>query len=235
MKMDKNIIIKIKKLLALSESSNEHEAKLAMLKAQELLAKNKLSMKEINGYKNINVTEERTDITFRKARWKGRLANIIAENFGCYNYYKTRYNHTIVFVGKDEDVMVCKIVLEYAIDTIDSIVKRLRYKYRKDGYSTKGLENDFALGFIDGLEYAFERQKEENQEWGLVLKKDKEVVSYYEDLKKTFTGTIYTNLNFKGFSDVYYAGVETGENFSISDKIVEDENSTLELEEAFSS
>jgi uncharacterized protein YoaH (UPF0181 family) len=33
------IVEKIQKLLALSESSNENEAKLSMLKAQELLAK----------------------------------------------------------------------------------------------------------------------------------------------------------------------------------------------------
>lgn len=232
--MNENIILKIKKLLALSESSNEHEAKTAMLKAQELLVKHKLSMEEVKEHKDISVTEKKTDITFTKARWKGRLAYVIAENFGCYNYYKTKRTNTIVFVGKDEDVLVCKIVLEYAIDTIDSIVKRLRYKYRKYGYSTKGLENDFALGFIEGLENAFEKQKEEIHEWGLILKKNKEVKNYYEDLKKTFTGTIYTNLNFKGFSEEYYEGVETGENFSISDKIVRDEDRSFELEEVFS-
>ena len=42
--MDEKLIEKIKKLLALSESSNENEAKIAMLKAQELLAKHKLSI-----------------------------------------------------------------------------------------------------------------------------------------------------------------------------------------------
>lgn len=123
--------------------------------------------------------------------------------------------------------MICKIVLEYAIDTINSIVKRLRYKYRKEGHSTKGLENDFALGFINGLEEAFEKQKEENQEWGLVLKKDNEVVNYYKELEKTFTGSIHTNLNFKGFSQAYYEGVDIGENFSISDKVAREKEMFL--------
>lgn len=227
--MENNIIIKIKKLLALSESSNEYEAKVAMLKAQELLAKHKLSLKEIEEHEDINVMEGKTNITFRQGKWKGKLADLIAENFGCYHYYRTNRTHTIIFMGKDEeDVTVCKMMLEYAVDSINSVVNRLRYQYRKEGYSTKGLENDYALGFIEGLEYAFEEQKQENQEWGLVLARDKEVVEAYE--KKEFIGSINTNTNFQGFNEAYFKGVEDGEKFSISDKIVGDEKGTLQIE-----
>lgn len=221
------IIQKIKKLLALSESSNEHEAKLAMFKAQELLAKHKISLKEIEDHKNIDVIEGKTNITFRQGKWKGRLADVIAENFGCYHFYRTNRSHMIIFMGKDEDVTVCTIVLEYAIDCINSVVKKLRYEYQKDGYSTKGLENDYALGFIEGLSNAFEKQKEANQEWGLVLVRDKEVVEAYE--KKEFSRTINTNTKFQGFNEVYFQGVEDGENFSISDRIAGEEEKTLEL------
>lgn len=229
--MENNIIIKIKKLLALSESSNEYEAKVAMLKAQELLAKHKLSLKEIEEHEDINVMEGKTNITFRQGKWKGKLADLIAENFGCYHYYRTNRTHTIIFMGKDEDVTVCKMVLEYAVDSINSVVNRLRYQYRKEGYSTKGLENDYALGFIEGLEYAFEEQKQENQEWGLVLARDKEVVEAYE--KKEFIGSINTNTNFQGFNEAYFKGVEDGEKFSISDKIVGDEKGTLQIENRY--
>lgn len=215
--VETNIILRIKKLLALSESSNENEAKLALLKAQELLIKHKLSLKEIEEHKNIDVIEGKTNITFRQGKWKGRLADIIAENFGCYHFYRTNRTHLIIFMGKDEDVTVCKIVLEYAIDSINSVVKKLRYQYRKEGYSTKGLESDYALGFIKGLEVAFEKQKQENQEWGLVLIKDKEVVEAYNNME--FTGSVNTNTKFQGFNEVYFQGVEDGENFSISDKI----------------
>ena len=45
--MDTKVIEKIQKLLALSESSNENEAHAAMLRAQALLAKHKLSLKEV--------------------------------------------------------------------------------------------------------------------------------------------------------------------------------------------
>lgn len=229
MLMNNQIVLKIKKLLALSESSNEHEAKLAMLRAQELLMKHKISIKEVRDYKDvkINVVENKTSVSFTKAKWKGRLAYVIAENFGCYSYFKTRRNHTITFMGKDEDVTVCGIVLEYAVDCINSAVRRMRYQYLRDGYSTKGLENDYALGFIEGLKSAFEKQKADNQEWGLVLAKDQAVIDRYNNME--FKGCIDTSTSFQGFSKVYMQGMEDGENFSISDKIAREGEEILEL------
>lgn len=228
--MDRNIVEKIKKLLALSESSNEHEAKLAMLKAQELLAKHKLSLKEVKEFKVYNsaIKEKISVISFTKAKWKAHLARLIADNFGCYYYFKTYHTNIITFFGREEDIAVCNIVLEYAIDCINSNVKRLRYLHIRDGYSTKGLENDYALGFISGLNKKFEEQKKANQEWGLVLVKDPEVVEAYSS--KKFKGTVSTRTSFKGYAEVYRQGQKDGENFSISDKITEGyDNETLAL------
>ena len=45
--MEKDYREKIKKLLALAESSNEHEAKAALLKAKELMAEHKLSEMDV--------------------------------------------------------------------------------------------------------------------------------------------------------------------------------------------
>lgn len=45
---DNKIIDKIEKLIALSSSDNENEAKAAMLKAQELMAKYEIEMSQIN-------------------------------------------------------------------------------------------------------------------------------------------------------------------------------------------
>lgn len=219
--MDTKIVEKIQKLLALSESSNEHEAELSMLKAQEMLAKHKLSIKEVREFRSFNsaIKENITKITFTKAKWKASLAKVIANNFGCYHYFKTRRTHKIVFFGREEDVLVCNIALEYAVDCIDSAVKRLRYQYSKCGFSTKGIENDFAMGFIRGLYEKFEAQKKANQEWGLVLAKDKEVVEAYQGVK--FSKTINTETLYQGHYEVYKNDYLEGEKFSISDKITE--------------
>ncbi len=219
--MNTKIVEKIQKLLALSESSNEHEAQLSMLKAQELLAKHKLSLREVKEYKIYNsaIKEKISTVSFTKAKWKGSLAKVIADNFGCYHYYKVRKTNTITFFGREEDITICNIILEYAVDCIDTKVKKLRYQHSKYGYSTKGLENDYALGFIDGISKKYEEQKKANQEWGLVLVKDKEVVEAHSQIK--FTGSVNANTEFKGFSEAYYEGYEDGEKFSISDKIAE--------------
>lgn len=215
------IVEKIQKLLALSESSNENEAQLSMLKAQELLAKHKLSLREVKDFKVYSsaIKEKISVVSFTKAKWKAKLARLIADNFGCYHYFKTRNTHTIAFFGREEDVTICNIVLEYAVDCIDTKVKKMRYQYSRDGCSTRCLENDYALGFIAGLSKKYEEQKQSNQEWGLVLVKDKEVVEAHSQIK--FRKTINTNTYFQGFSEAYYEGHEDGERFSISDKIAE--------------
>lgn len=100
--MDNKIIEKIQKLLSLSESSNEHEAEVAMLKAQEFLAKYKLSIKEVKEYKGYNskIQEKATDITFTKAKWKAQLAGAISDNFGCYHYFRRKGTNIIVFLAE---------------------------------------------------------------------------------------------------------------------------------------
>lgn len=45
--MNEKIVLKIKKLLALSKSENQHESQNAMLKVQEMLMKHKLSLKDV--------------------------------------------------------------------------------------------------------------------------------------------------------------------------------------------
>ncbi|WP_253200797.1 hypothetical protein [Clostridium sp. CF012] len=198
--------------------------KVAMLKAQELLAKHKLSMQEVTSFKKYNskIKDNVSSISFTKAKWKGKLTQLIAENFGCFNYYKTRRVNTITFFGREEDILVCNIALEYAVDCIENTIKRIQREYAKDGYSVKGVGNDYAMGFIVGLKENFEEQKKANQEWGLVLVKDKEVVEAYN--QKTFKHSINTNTTFQGNTDIYYKGVEDGEKFSISNKISEGEN-----------
>jgi hypothetical protein len=123
-KINTTIIFRIKKLLALR------------VKAQGLLEKHKLLLREVEECNDlkINVIENKTNITFTKAKWNGRLAYGIAENLGCYSFFRTNRTHAIIFMGRDEDVTVCTIALEYAVDCINSIVKKLRYEYSKIDY-----------------------------------------------------------------------------------------------------
>ena len=231
--LNSKIIEKIQKLLSLSESTNENEAKIAMLKAQELLIKYKISMFEVEDFKaneSINkskIEDKRTNVSFTKAKWKASLAITIANNFKCYNYLKTRSIHTIVFFGRKEDVIICNIVLEYAINCIENGIYDIRKEYGKLNRSIIGVSNDYAMGFVAGLSKRFEEQKEANKEWGLILVKDKEVIESYN--KKVWQGHLDTSSEFRGNGDSYRKGEKDGKEFNISDKIAKDGSETLEL------
>lgn len=228
--MNTDIIVKIKKLLALADSKNENESQVALMKAQALLMKHKLSLKDVEGYEVnvINVIKTATDFTFDyKSKWKGALATLIANNLGCYCYYKTYRKHRIVFLGKDEDVTICCIMYEYALDCINKNSNRIARKLNRQGLSGAGVLGDYALGFIDGLRTKFEEQKEANKEWGLVLVKDEKVVAEYEKLK--FSRSISTKHAFSGNSNAYYEGVEEGKKFSISDKVAGESEEPIQI------
>ena len=62
-----NYTEKIKNLLALAQSPNEHEARAALLKARELMARHKISERELSET-DLNVETNMTGITFSKRR-----------------------------------------------------------------------------------------------------------------------------------------------------------------------
>ena len=124
--IDQGIIQKIKKLLALASSDNENEAQAAMMKAQELLAKHKLTIRDVNDvHEESKVIEKQTAVTFKKATWKGRLSSVIASNFCCYNYYYTDKTHRVSFMGLPEDVETAVSVFEYAVEYITGRTRQL--------------------------------------------------------------------------------------------------------------
>lgn len=106
---------KIKKLLALSESSNEHEAKSALLKAKKLMAEHKIAeidLEDIGKKKVVHIKTE-FDCSKRREAWMISLSAIIGQNFCCQSYRRKEYNKqvaTICFVGLEGDVDAWDII-----------------------------------------------------------------------------------------------------------------------------
>ena len=78
---------KIQKLLALSKSPNKHEAYAALVKARELIAKNKLDERDFEEKeaKKVIKTMELTGISYsmRRNPWMNDLKEVIAKNYCC--------------------------------------------------------------------------------------------------------------------------------------------------------
>ncbi|WP_307993044.1 DUF2786 domain-containing protein [uncultured Clostridium sp.] len=217
-----DIIIRIQNLLALSKSSNENEAQNAIMMTQKLLIKHKLSMKDVEQYKNesIKVDENRTGIKFRGLSWKSNLASVIADNFGCFLFYRSGKTREVCFYGKEEDVMICNIMLKYAVKSInlngDKLIKRLKQDKRRKHFD--GIKGDYALGFVRGLDERFKEQTKSNEEWALVMVKEQIVIDKYKEFSSDFTYK-QVNTDYNKHLFAFNLGKEDGKDFDISNKI----------------
>ena len=174
---------KIRKLLALSTSPNEHEAKAALLKAQQLMAQYKLSQCEFVEAEKQKVKYIDSGIKFgpRHDPWILELANTISSNY-CCRWFRILsqgcQNGTVNFIGFTDDVDLCNNAFAYAVDCVHSEQKKLRKKYKDlyyTGSDSRMILQGYGKGFVDGLKQAYAEQLDKNQEWGLVLVVPKEV------------------------------------------------------------
>ena len=100
---------KIKKLMALSQSSNENEASLALKRAQKLMQEYSISMEDVS-FSEIKEQSENIIPAMRDRVLYSTLANIIAKAFGVDFYikfsYKGRSTSTVatqtVFIGPEQ-------------------------------------------------------------------------------------------------------------------------------------
>lgn len=180
-----NVKDKIKKLLSLASSPNENEARAALLKAKKLMMEHKISEADIKDepaklvhlkVDNVKWTTDSGDI------WMTDLAKTIADNYLCvtaWSHVKGKRTYTLEVTGLDDDAEVCSKAIEFAVGVVKNSVKKLAYRY---GGDARSIRHSYAQGFITGLEIAFENQRQQHQEWGLVEVKPKEVEDYINGL-----------------------------------------------------
>ncbi len=184
-------ISKIQKLLRLAESPNEEEAKSALLHARNLMAKYYLTQEDIRaaGEKQ-SVRYERIGVFFtaRSTAWKQSLAAVIAEAYRCMmfaSHLHRKQTYELGIAGLEDDFKICKQAILYAMDCVETNIKRriLNNPILNDLPKQKltGLANNYAYGFAIGLHRAFQDQSGSNQEWGLVLAVPTEVKTHVEN------------------------------------------------------
>lgn len=177
--------IRIKKLMALAESCNQHEAESAMLKAYELMARYKIDQ--------LNMDEKRNFYTvfcgkpaLRHFREVYELANLIRLYYfveaiwvPAFVKEKNKMGKVLEISGTPEDVMNAGYVFDFVNHHIDS-----RWKSYNDG---KGMnryrKTDFALGIIRGfmekLEEGVKNHMETEKGFALVVQEDAKLNEYF--------------------------------------------------------
>lgn len=231
---------KIKKLIALSQDTiYDAESHLAMQKAQELMVKYKLSQMDIKDEKEIKKCIQKKTIlsygTRSSDHYVSRLAKIVAENFCCVQYISTPYRsrtHYICFMGMEDDVEIACDVLYAANAAIIRGYNRV-WKDMCSEYDTNYIpaeyfnpaKKGYINGYLKGLKYALDSQKEQNQEWGLVLVVPQEAQDYVGGLETASFSAPSTIID----NSYYDEGYSDGVNFEVSKKLsISEEKDKLE-------
>lgn len=157
-------ITKIRNLLDLAESPEENEARAALLKARELMAKYKISEQNLEDANKQEIVRKLTGITYSERRdpWIAELGHVVAEHHCCKyiaSRHKGKQTKETGFIGLADDIAICVEVFKYAVDCVISRTKSLR--------STGGpnAANGYGFGFVAGLKDAYDGQRE----YGLIL------------------------------------------------------------------
>lgn len=127
-------IRKIKHCLALSASSNEHEAAAAMRQAQALMREYRLTETQVR-ISDVGEAESQQIRTTRRPYWDRQLSAVVADVFGVesirrwrWNVQKARREERAVFIG----VLPAQHVALYAYETLLTKVKLARKAYVAD-------------------------------------------------------------------------------------------------------
>lgn len=224
-----NIKERVKKLLALSKDTEyDHESYVALQKAQELMAKYKLSQVDITDEEPKKCIRTKTKVyygTRSSDHYLDDLASVIADNFCCINYVSTpKYSrtHHVCFMGLQEDVDIAVEALYIANTAIIKGYNKI-YKELCEAYDMKYIpaylfnphKLGYVKGYISGLKSAFESQRKANQEWGLVLVVPKEAQEFSDSLETAYFGGGNSVVD----RTYYQEGYADGSSFQLSTKI----------------
>lgn len=148
---DSRLIEKMKKLLALSQStSNEHEAMSAARKLHSMLAKYNVSISELD--ESPEEIGNEGEMTYNRP-WKRVLAMYVAELYFCKFYIVVNLNQkskaTYMFVGTESNRM-------FALHIFNMIVKTVEKESRRESKLMYGKEvssfvNSFWTGAMDRI------------------------------------------------------------------------------------
>ena len=127
-----SIIEKIKKLLALANSSNEHEAALAAGHAQRLLSEHNLAMADIEAsHRPDKADKVETAVSKNLPKWMRHLSASVSSAFDCQAVHHPATGK-MTFIGVGADAQIAAYTFSY----LDQTVRKLCSTYMKGHVSS---------------------------------------------------------------------------------------------------
>ncbi len=150
------VIAKVEKLLKLGESSNEHEASLAIERARELMTKYQIEAVELkDADSGIKVAHELVEEYVREARWEGILSHAVGNYCEIKIYTRKGRTNKTMAIGLESDIILYKNMIEYLKNTIIRLANEAYIPSRH------GNKNAFRTSFANGATFRLCRRMEE--------------------------------------------------------------------------
>ena len=162
--MDKKtrIIDKIRKLLALANSGNEHEAALAASHAQRLLSEHNLAMADIEPDFNPQSADKvETTIPKTLPKWMRHLSAGICTAFDCQAIHHPA-DGKMTFIGVGADVQIAAYTFSYLDKTVRKLCGNYMKNHAADSISNRGRElmrQSYYLGAVSTITGRLREQK----------------------------------------------------------------------------
>jgi hypothetical protein len=156
-----NILERVRRLLALAESSNVHEAAAAAAKAQELITKHRIDLADLDVEGGIEepVLTEDVEVVHGRKPWRELLLGALARANGCESY-NSRNRQTgrvrLLVIGPASGASVVRYMHAYLTREVERLniigAKQARTELRAVGLDPRGItgrwHNSFKLGAV---------------------------------------------------------------------------------------
>jgi len=222
-----DVIAKVKKLLKLSGSDNEHEANLALQKASQLMRDHCISEAQVQGEDKERLESiDFDDIHFpsNTKNWSQSLSAGVAKAFGCKpifigsgSSFNTKY--LMRTFGTATDRATVQVMLDYSYATVNRLIKKeqKRLKTEEPWENVKKYSHNFRVGLAVSMrstltEIAKQNTKEvvDKTEYGIILyDKSKRVEALFKEKYPNKLKSL-GSLSTRGSANGYNAGRDSG-------------------------
>lgn len=175
------VVEKIRKLLALAGSSNQHEAELAMRRAQELMLKHQLSDEVARGR---YVVRQLGTPRRRKSSAEGMIGGLLAKHFFVQAIWARAYmpwagcdGSVLEICGTEENVAMAEYVHAFLMQTLERLWKEARTSRPELSGRDRSA---FMCGVVGGFMAKLEGARTEHEGAGLVWLGDPELERYFQ-------------------------------------------------------
>jgi len=161
------ILVRIKKLMALAQSRNRHEAEAAMAKAHELIAKYNIDLLEHNEKRNF-ISVFVGKLALRHPREVYHLARLLIDFYfiegiwvPAYVLDKSKMGRVLEITGTMQNIKIASYIHDFVGYYINSQWNTYNHKKGLNRYR----KTDFAVGIIEGFRSKLDSQKNKKKKF----------------------------------------------------------------------